>query len=56
MDLPFPLPETKVVICNNCGADVIVNASYPITAVEQCANCGLYGETPHTWNTWKNNS
>ena len=48
------LHPTKIVICNNCGADVIVNANYPITAVERCRNCGLYGETVHTWNTWKN--
>ena len=36
------LHATKVVECNNCGEDVIINASYPIDSVDQCKNCGLY--------------
>ena len=48
------LDPVKFVICNNCGADVIVNAKYPITSVDNCRNCGLYGTTEKTWNIWKN--
>ena len=48
------LDPVKIVKCKNCGADVIVNANYPIDSVERCKNCGLYGETTRTWNTWKN--
>ena len=33
----------KTVKCKNCGADVNVNASYPIDSVDKCKNCGLYG-------------
>lgn len=29
----------KVVKCKNCGADVVVNAVYPITSVDSCKNC-----------------
>ena len=48
------LHETKLVKCKNCGSDVLINAGYPIEAVEKCKNCGLYGETTKTWNTWRN--
>ena len=51
---PMKLDPVKFVICNNCGADVIVNAKYPITSVDNCRNCGLYGTTEKTWNIWKN--
>ena len=49
------LEPIKLVKCKNCGADVIINANYPINAVENCKNCGLYGQTEHTWRTWRNN-
>ena len=52
---PMQLDPVKIVKCKNCGADVIVNANYPVTSVEKCKNCGLYGTTNKTWNTWKNN-
>ena len=39
------LHETKIVKCKNCGADVPINANYPIDSVEKCKNCGLYGGT-----------
>ena len=29
----------KLVPCNNCGADVMVNAVYPIKSVKSCKNC-----------------
>lgn len=34
-----PESEVKVVKCLNCGADVTINANYPIEAVERCKNC-----------------
>lgn len=34
-----PEAEVKVVKCRNCGADVTVNANYPITEVEYCKYC-----------------
>ena len=37
------LYPVKTVKCKNCGADVNVNASYPITSVDKCKKCGLYG-------------
>ena len=43
--LDMKLHETKLVKCKNCDSDVIINANYPIEAVERCKNCGLYGET-----------
>jgi len=36
------LYPVKTVKCKNCGADVNVNASYPITSVDNCKKCGLY--------------
>ena len=29
----------KVVKCKNCGADVTINANYPIDAVDSCKFC-----------------
>jgi|TARA_R100001163_G_scaffold1027_5_gene1591 hypothetical protein len=29
----------KIVKCRNCGADVVVNANYPIDAVNTCIYC-----------------
>ena len=29
----------KVVKCKNCGADVVINANYPIDSVDSCKNC-----------------
>lgn len=29
----------KTVKCKNCGADVVVNANYPIDAVDSCKHC-----------------
>ena len=29
----------KMVKCKNCGADVVVNANYPIDAVDSCKHC-----------------
>ena len=34
-----PESEVKTVPCKNCGADVVVNANYPITSVDSCKNC-----------------
>lgn len=34
-----PNAPMKTVVCSNCGADVLVNAVYPIDAVESCKNC-----------------
>lgn len=34
-----PNSETKVIKCKNCGADVIVNANYPIDSVDSCKSC-----------------
>ena len=34
-----PESEVKTVQCKNCGADVVVNANYPIDAVNSCKNC-----------------
>ena len=34
-----PGEEVKIVPCNSCGADVVVNANYPITSVDSCKNC-----------------
>ena len=34
-----PESEVKIVPCNGCGADVVVNANYPITSVDMCKNC-----------------
>ena len=31
--------DVKLVPCRNCGADVVVNANYPIKAVDRCKNC-----------------
>ena len=31
--------QVKLVPCNNCGADVIVNANYPIKSVDRCVHC-----------------
>ena len=45
---------TRIVLCKNCGSDVVINANYPISEVLRCAKCGLYGETEHTWRTWPN--
>ena len=39
LDLP-----TRLVKCLTCNADVIINAHYPIDAVQNCKNCGLYGK------------
>ena len=36
------LDPVKVVKCTGCGADVKVNAHYPITSVSKCRACGLY--------------
>ncbi len=36
------LDPVKVVKCDACGADVRVNANYPITSVSKCRDCGLY--------------
>ena len=33
------IDKTKVVKCVNCGADVVINANYPITEVLRCAKC-----------------
>lgn len=33
------LDPTKIVKCANCGADVVVNANYPITQVMKCVKC-----------------
>ena len=27
--------------CKNCGADVVVNAKYPITSVDRCVYCPI---------------
>ena len=35
------LDPVKVVKCTGCGADVMVNANYPITSVSKCNACGL---------------
>ena len=35
----IPIDETKIVPYNNCGADVVVNAKYPITSVDRCVHC-----------------
>ena len=48
------LHAIRIVKCNNCGEDVIINANYPINSVESCRNCGMYGQTGNTWNAWKN--
>jgi len=34
-----PESEVKTVKCKNCGADVVINANYPIDAVESCKYC-----------------
>ena len=34
-----PDSQVKSVPCNGCGADVIVNANYPIKSVNSCKNC-----------------
>ena len=31
----------KTVKCKNCGADVVVNANYPIDAVDRCKYCPI---------------
>lgn len=36
------LDPVKIVLCLNCGAEVNINANYPIESVMQCRNCGLY--------------
>ena len=36
------LDPIKMVLCLNCGAEVNINANYPIESVMQCRNCGLY--------------
>ena len=37
--IELPNDETKIVPCNNCGADVVVNAKYPIKSVDRCVHC-----------------
>ena len=39
--LAFQPPESsvKTVKCKNCGADVVINANYPIDAVDSCKHC-----------------
>ena len=34
-----PPGDTKIVKCENCGADVTVNAAYPIESVKTCPQC-----------------
>ena len=34
-----PHSEVKLVPCSGRGADVIVNANYPIKSVNSCKNC-----------------
>ena len=36
------IDPVKVVKCTGCGADVKVNANYPVTSVSKCKLCGLY--------------
>jgi len=33
------LDPVKIVKCTNCGEDVVINARYPIDAVESCKKC-----------------
>ena len=44
------LDAVKIVKCKNCGADVRVNANYPITSVDKCKACGLYGPQKNNIN------
>ena len=37
--IELPDDEVKLVPCKNCGADVVVNAKYPIKSVDYCYNC-----------------
>ena len=39
MDYTPPESETKIVTCQNCGAEVTVNANYPIERVLSCPHC-----------------
>ena len=39
----------KVVKCKNCGADVVVNAKYPITSVDRCVYCPIKNDK----NVWR---
>jgi hypothetical protein len=34
-----PPGDVKIVKCENCGADVTVNAAYPIESVKTCPKC-----------------
>ena len=34
-----PPGDTKIVKCETCGADVTVNAAYPIESVKTCPKC-----------------
>ena len=36
-----PESDVKTVKCNNCGADVVINANYPIDAVDSCKHCPI---------------
>ena len=42
----LPNDDVKLVPCNNCGADVIVNAKYPIKSVDRCVHCPSEAQAP----------